>query len=717
MLGIAVDEGKITWDDPVTRHLPDLRLAVMSEDPKAECTLRDLLSHRHGFARMSMLWLSGALGRAEVLARAVHAEPLVEFRKEFHYSNVAYLAAGEAVAVAMGESWDNLVTERIFKPLGMSSSAVSLDQARRSESLALGYRWGEADQRSVVAPTVDLDSIAPAGAIYSTAEDMAKWIRFQLGRGEFEGKRLISEQSIETTWTPQISMGSANSYGLGWMIHEHRGKRVVEHGGAVDGFTAQVTLLPDEGIGYVLLMNLEVSPLREKTMALILDALLGEPAAPDESPTPDEAPIADAGPEPDLESYVGTYIANFAKFRDAKLEVKLVEDRLRLTIPGQGETWLKGPDEGGHWALEITDRISVSFRGDGVGPRAALVVHQGEFAFEVPREGEPAEPHPDPAALEPYLGTYRRDRGGKLVKLLVAKGRLVMEDKGNWVAFRAPDSEGHAPLRARSDHGATFVMDADGVCDSFIFRGQAGDQRFVRIEEGVDLPLRRELRALRRTKEWSKAMRAAGGMKSTGTVRMPQAGLEGTFISYSLGRDCSATHMDFGELGSQDEWTNGDAAWRHDPMRGTKALVGIELTQATLGHPAAVAGDWRRYFDSVSVVRKDELGGRVTYVVRLEKEGLPSRSYWVDAETGDVLQVKQTFVAMGQQIPVQTTFSDFRDVEGFRTAHRIVHENPATGRTVLVIETVESGLELEGDVFTAKEALGRQSVSTGKAPK
>ncbi|MFT5733700.1 MAG: CubicO group peptidase (beta-lactamase class C family) [Planctomycetota bacterium] len=717
VIGMAVDEGKLTWDDPVTRHLPRFQLPVMSDDPKAECTLRDLLSHRHGFVRMSMLWMSGALSRAEVLERAVQAEPLLEFRQGFRYSNVAYLAAGEAVAAAMGESWDALVAERIFAPLGMSASAVSLAEAQSGEAaLALGYRWDEVDERAATTVAVDLSNIAPSGAIYSNAEDMAQWISFLLGRGELGGKRLISEKSLEATWTPEISMGGSNAYGLGWMLHEYRGKRVVEHGGAVDGFTAQVTLLPDEGIGYVLLMNLDASPLREASIPMVVDALLG----PDETvavEVSDTEPKPAAGPI-DLECYAGTYIANFAKFRDAKLEVEILEGRLQLTIPGDGESLLKAPDSSGRWALEQADGITVSFRGGVDGPRSVLVVHKGAFSFEVPREGAQTGTEVKPETLEPYVGTYRRDRGGKLVKLLVANGQLVMEDRGNWLAFHTPGEDGSAPLRARADQGATFTLNGEGTAESFVFRGNAGNRVFTRVMEGEELPSLRDVRALYRTKERSAALRSARGTKSTGTVRQSQAGLNGTYVGYTRGRDCYATHMDFGAVGSLREWGNGDAAWRYNPMQGTMALKGIELVQAQLAHPDAVAGDWRRHFDRVSVARTDQLKDRKAYVLLLEKKGLPNRFYWVDAETGDIVRVQQTFVVRGQRIPLETTFSNFREVEGIRTAHRVVHENPATGRTVLTIESIESGLELKDEVFTSKEAPGRRAaIAEPKSPK
>lgn len=710
--GIAADEGRLRWDDPVTQHLPDSHWTVKSDDPDAECTLRDLLSHRHGFVRMPMLWMSGTLSRSEVLGYAAKAEPLVKFRTEFRYSNIGYLAAGEVVAAAMNASWDELVEQRIFAPLGMSSSWTSLAGVQGANApLATGYRWDDTDQAAHPVPAADFTSIGPAGSIQSNVQDMAKWIRCQLGRGALGEERLVSEANVAETWSPQISMGGSNAYGLGWMLHEYRGSRVVEHGGAIDGFSAQVTLMPEEGIGYVLLMNLDAAPLREASIGLVLDALLGPDAAARTTEDHEAAPvIAGAAVSTDPQHFPGTYVANFAKFRDTKFTVEVTENDVQVTIPGQGKATLTGPDERGEWSLDITDRITLSFRGEDEAPCTALVVHQGPFAFEVPRERSPTEELVDVEALAPYLGTYRRARGGKEVKMLVAVGQLVMEDKGNWLALHTPDERGDAPLRSRADQGATFTIGSNGLAESFVFRGQAGEQLFTRIDEGEEVPSLRTVLELRRTKERSAALRKARGIRVTGRVRQPQSGIEGTFELYSRGRDAYAIHMNFGKFGSLGDWTNSESSWRYNPMRGTLAVRGIEHVQAQLSHPAAVAGDWRRYFDRISVARGSTIGGRKAYVVQLEKKGLPHRFYWVDSETGDVVRVQQTVVAGGQSLRLEITLDDFREIDGIRTAHHIVQENPLTGRTELTIEAIQSGLDLADDVF-------RPQGEPGEAPK
>ncbi len=140
LIGMLVDEGKMSWDDPVTKFLPYFELKIDTDDSEARVTIRDLLAHRTGFTRMGILWAGGAVSREEVLRTATRAEPWSPFRKKFYYNNVAFLAAGMASSVAAGSSWDELLAERLLTPLGMKSSSSSIRTAQRDARLSLGYR-------------------------------------------------------------------------------------------------------------------------------------------------------------------------------------------------------------------------------------------------------------------------------------------------------------------------------------------------------------------------------------------------------------------------------------------------------------------------------------------------------------------------------------------------------------------------------------------------
>ena len=296
VVGMLVDEGKMDWDDPVTEYLPYFQMNVESTDESAEITLRDALSHRTGFTRMSLLFASGEIPREEVLLDATKAEPYVPFREKWYYSNVMYMSAGVAAGKAAGTDWDTLVAERIFEPLGMSSTTTSVTQAEEDSRLASGYLWDEDLEDYEYKPIRDVDNIGPAGSINSNVLDMAQWLRLQLNRGEYEGDRLISEESLTETWTTQIGITETVGYGMGWMIREWEGQPVVEHGGNLDGFSAEVAMLPESDLGFVLLTNASVSTLPQSAANIVWDTLLGEEPA-------------DGDATEDYEPYVGEYIA------------------------------------------------------------------------------------------------------------------------------------------------------------------------------------------------------------------------------------------------------------------------------------------------------------------------------------------------------------------------------------------------------------------------
>lgn len=695
LIGMLVDDGKLNWDDPVTNYLPYFDLAVRSEDEDATCTLRDLLSHRHGFSRMGILWFGGKVPSEVILRTAAGAEPLDDFRKGFHYCNVTYLAAGEASAVAADSTWTELIRSRIFEPLHMNSSTLSIGQAKRDARFARGYRWDDTDGQHVLERLIPLENIAPAGSINSNVLDMAQWIRFQLGRGEIDGKRLISAERIHDTWTSQIAINDEISYGMGWMLREHDGRKVIDHGGNIDGFSAQVSLMPEEGLGYVLLINQSASPMREPSLPIVFDALLDE--WPDETEAPDAVASATSH-----EDYVGTYVANFASFRNEEFKVLNKGDRLAIDIPSQQVLDLKAPDAEGKWYAVLTDQIAASFQRNDKHEVVSMSIHQSGFNFVLPRKGYEPAPEVPAQELEKFVGIFVRAKGSKRVKLFIQGGRLTMEDKGNHMAFKAPDDEGYAPFESNPNYSAAFAIDANGDVDSFVFHGDSGDQLFTRLEDASDqdLPTVAELLALRQTEARTRVSAASKGRKASGSVWIAQAGVRGSLTAYSQGSDRYANHMDFGPFGRVDAVSNRNRAWAYNSMRGFEELKGDKLAQALLEHPGAVEGDWNEHFDKIEVARSDKVGERPVFVVNLKKGSLPSRSYWVDAETGDVLLVKLIALENGLRIPMTITQSDFQLVDGLRTAMQITIENPESGRTVLTIESIDTDVELGPEVFT-----------------
>ncbi len=289
-MAMLVDDGKMSWDDPVRKHIEFFRLA----DPLAEAnvTLRDLVCHRTGLSRNDLLWYNSPWNREEILHKIGHVRLTQPYRSMFQYQNIMYLAAGYAVGTASKSSWEAFVQKRIFDPLGMTGANFSTLVAEKAADHARPHRKLKDGKIETLASWRNVDHIAPAGSINAGVRDLSKWVRFQLGDGTFEGKRLLSAAQLAELQSPQMvipmdgptgvpSFSKAMNpetnlmcYGLGWVIQDYRGQLLVAHGGSLDGFRAQVALVPKAKLGIAILSNLGRTQMPEALRNNLVDHLL-----------------------------------------------------------------------------------------------------------------------------------------------------------------------------------------------------------------------------------------------------------------------------------------------------------------------------------------------------------------------------------------------------------------------------------------------------------
>jgi CubicO group peptidase (beta-lactamase class C family) len=317
---MSADEGKLSLDDSPKKFLPYFTLR--DEEAAAKITMRDLLSHRSGLNRTDLAMVTGVLNREELIRVAGMAKPTAKLGEKWQYQNVMYAAAGEAVAKAQNSTWDELIAKKIFKPLGMKNSDTRPEDMQKSRDFSFGYDYNATTKVTRRLPQRSVQAAAPAGAINSSAKDMAQWVRLMLGNGVFNGKRLVSEKGFEELTRKQINITGPVDYGLGWFLRQWNGHKVVEHGGNIDGFNAQVALMPDQKLGFVLLTNVTASPLGAIAMNTIWKELVGLP------PTT-EAKATEPASDPKKE--VGKYLLPAGPGFD----VSWKEDKLVLTVPGQ----------------------------------------------------------------------------------------------------------------------------------------------------------------------------------------------------------------------------------------------------------------------------------------------------------------------------------------------------------------------------------------------
>lgn len=284
-IGLLVDQGKLKWDDKVTDHLPWFKLY----DPyvTSNITIRDLLSHRSGLVTFSgdLVWFGSTHSQEDVIKRAQYLKPKYGFRTTFGYSNIMYLTAGLIIEKVTGKSWDGFIKENFLTPLEMNSTLTSIAQFGKNSNIAQPHT--DYKDEVIKIKYLNWDNIAPAGALLSSSDDMAKWIQLQLNYGKVNEKELISAKSLDEMWYPQImnivSKGSRDlwpsthfkGYGLGWSVMDLYGNKVISHSGGYDGMVSYTAFVPESDFGFVILTN-KNSSLYISLVYKILDTFMSE---------------------------------------------------------------------------------------------------------------------------------------------------------------------------------------------------------------------------------------------------------------------------------------------------------------------------------------------------------------------------------------------------------------------------------------------------------
>jgi CubicO group peptidase (beta-lactamase class C family) len=390
-IAMLVDEHKLAWNDPVTKWLPQLEFPDVLQS--RELTVKDLLTHNTGLGNADLLWTRGDLSRDEILRRVRFLTPAYSMRNGFVYQNVMYGAAGEVVARASGMSWEDFIRARIFQPLGMTRSYPTLGLMRAAHDANVSSPHFRIRDTVRVIDDEPADPIESAGAIWSTASDMAKWMRFLLDSGRVSGTRLVSERNFHELFKPQV-VGPPNgfyptsriikphweTYGLGFFEEDFRGRFVAYHTGSLDGRTAIIGLMPDERVGVYVFGNIDHAEFRHALMYKAFDLFAGtngqpardwsaefltlygdaEKRAQTARAAQDALRVTGTHPSLALEKYAGTY--THPAWGD--LVLKMDNGALRMTLgTGADNTGLLE-----HWNYD-TFRVRL---GDGRGGSNAL---------------------------------------------------------------------------------------------------------------------------------------------------------------------------------------------------------------------------------------------------------------------------------------------------------------------------------------------------------
>jgi CubicO group peptidase (beta-lactamase class C family) len=292
MMGTVVDDGLMRWDEPVQEILPSFRVA----DPELsrQLTVQNLVCACTGVPRrdFELIFNSDELTAENIIESLASFTFFTGFGEAFQYSNQMVGTGGYIAALAAGGHYGDLAQDyatqmqrRVFDPIGMPNTTFSFDRIRQQGGYATPHGLS-LDRGYVPIPLSDeemLSPIAPAGASWSTARDMARYLITQLNRGVTpEGRRVVSEENLLRTWTPQVPVSAGSSYGLGWFVDRYHGARLLHHGGNTIGFTSDLAFLPDAGVGIVVITNARASnAFNEAVRFRLLELLYDQPATHD----------------------------------------------------------------------------------------------------------------------------------------------------------------------------------------------------------------------------------------------------------------------------------------------------------------------------------------------------------------------------------------------------------------------------------------------------
>jgi CubicO group peptidase (beta-lactamase class C family) len=275
-LAMLVDEGKLAWDDPVTKHLPDFQMydAYVTH----EMTVRDLLTHRSGLglgAGDLLWWPTTSFSTDEIIHKLRYIQPSTSFRSSYAYDNLLYIVAGKIIAAKSGKTWGETIRERILTPVGMATTTTSLAENAGNANVANAH--SKINDKIAAVKAMPVPNAVGAVGINTNAEDIARWMNVLLAQGKLpaagaDGKeaRLFSAKQARELWTAQTPMrtGEPNArlagtranfaaYGLGFQLRDYHGRLLALHSGALQGFYSKVVLVPEEKLGIAILTNAE----------------------------------------------------------------------------------------------------------------------------------------------------------------------------------------------------------------------------------------------------------------------------------------------------------------------------------------------------------------------------------------------------------------------------------------------------------------------------
>ncbi len=690
---MSVDEGKVNLDDSPKKYLPYFKMYDAETDKNM--TVRDLMAHTSGLNRTDLAMITGRLNRQELIQTVGEAKPMAKLREKWFYQNIMFAAAGEVVAQVQRKTWEKFVPERIFKPLGMTNSTMTIPELEKVKDYSFGYEYNFDTKETRRLPFRPIDATNPAGSINSSASDMAKWITFVMNSGIVNGKRLVSEKGFGE-WTKNqmnITPNGKFAYGLGWFLREWNGLKVVEHGGNIDGFNALVAMIPEKKLGFVMLTNVSGSPLGNELMPLVWENILG-------NPNQTQTVSADV-----MQKEVGKYNFKEAGF---DVEVKMQDGKLVAIVPNQPIYTLENVGGRRYKLNGAPDGFFVTFKD------TELYLEQPQGNFTLPKASAEQQKPQNTEALKELIGKYQLEKGAMIVEIKEVDGKVALVVEGQQPYFLVEkEKDVYRTIPLPDDFSLRIKRSADGKVSDVILAQPQGEPSFKRLDpNAVNTP------KITVDELMTKAVEAAGGeanwRRITSRVTIADIdfinqGVKGTSTSYAKFPNKSASETTLTALGKTIakgfeffDGTKGEELYTFAPV---EKYAGKKLEDVRLGADMLALLNWKANYKTVEVKGIEKVGDEDCYVVEFTPEKGTKVTELYSTKTFLILKRRGVVSSSTSEntLPYSITFSDYRDVDGIKLPFKSVSTSPSMGDITNNVKSVKHNDSIDDKMFTPRE--------------
>lgn len=483
-IGFLVEEGKLDWDKPIKNYVPQIQF--YNDELNANVTIRDMLSHRTGISRHDNIWYKSDFSRQELFDRIKYLEPSIPLRQGYLYNNLMYGAAGSVVEYLSNQTWEEFVSNRIFKPLGMTHSMfVTEEMLKQSDFMTPYYEKRDTTLLLPFPFYTKFQGVGPCGSIISSINDLSNWLIAQMNGGKFNNKEVIPAAIIKETLQPASLTASVpdkyfenlNSiYGMGRGTSSYKGHYRTQHGGAIGGIYSNVSFMPADSVGVIVfingahayplpgiiastvydkLLNLGDTPWSERSLK---DYLKNKETDKESRKKPDVDRVLNTKPSHAVADYAGIYedpAYGIMEITHSGDKISFTFNNTSLPLHHYHYDRFVSPED------EIAGKWSLTFSVDAQGSIQQVKVSLDEKEVAFTKKADPKLT--DPNFLKKLAGQY--ELNGSTVNLVISNKELVVSTSPP--QHLEPYKNTIFRVREFSDQLVEFVFDATGAPTGF----------------------------------------------------------------------------------------------------------------------------------------------------------------------------------------------------------------------------------------------------------